>query len=292
MEFYDLNRTPAVFRANAELKGAQSLQELATSNVWQTAASRWATGQLYACRVICPRPTRILTILTREFEAAKEKARRDGFGPVIQQLLGGPTEGPTALSRMDEILIIHTYASNGIGNIWASLAPLIERNRQPEGYTRPRRRPPSPARQASSTPGANVPSVSTPSSQASYPSSVGYVEEDLAPLLEEVTVRFASEFLRCVLNHVQRPTRGCPVHWRVQRTKHMVTDPKWTAIDDGGIQVVDHNGRVYQVALLEAKRAFQPIQNGRPSVSDALLAQTVAEALALRQSGYSLFGDE
>ncbi|TFB03498.1 hypothetical protein CCMA1212_004377 [Trichoderma ghanense] len=293
MEFYDLNRTPAIFRANAEAKEAQSFQDLASSNVWQTAASRWGTGQLYACRVICPRPTRFLTILTREFEAAKEKARRNELSPVIQQLLRGPAEGPAALSRMTEILIIHTYAKESMGHVWASLAPLIERNTQPGDHDRPRRRLlPPPGRQPSSTPTTNIPPVSTPSTEASYPSSVGYVEEDVAPLLEDVTVRFASEFVRCILNHAQKPTRKCSVHWRVQRMKHIVAAPKWTAIDDGGIQVADRNNRVYQVALLEAKRAFQPIQDGRPTVSDELLGQIVGEALALRLSENSLFGDE
>jgi predicted GNAT family acetyltransferase len=55
------------------------------------------------------------------------------------------------------------------------------------------------------------------------------------------------------------------------------------AIDDGGIKLVTPRGAV-QVAILECKRSFQEIVEGRPTVSDELLGQIVGEELALRLS--------
>lgn len=41
----------------------------------------------------------------------------------------------------------------------------------------------------------------------------------------------------------------------------------------------------FQVAILEAKRGFQEVDEGVSTISDELLAQVVGEALALRLSG-------
>ena len=58
-------------------------------------------------------------------------------------------------------------------------------------------------------------------------------------------------------------------------------NPRWrmTAIDDGGVRMFRTGQEVTNVALLEAKRRFQDIGDGKPTVSDDLLAQMVGQAL-------------
>ncbi|KAL6881287.1 hypothetical protein J3F83DRAFT_765501 [Trichoderma novae-zelandiae] len=220
----------------------------------------------------------------------------DRWHQVVQQLLRGPNESKSALGQMSEVRIIRGYENGSLGHVWSSLAPLVKTEQQSSDRRlrsrNPPVHPPSSGGQPSHTPSSARQPSSTPSS-GRQPSSIGYVEADVAPLLEDMTVRFASNFIRCVLNYAQEPETALPIHYRDERMEHKGEGPNWCAIDDGGVQVASANEEdVLQVAIVEAKRTFQAIHNGRPTVSDGLLGQIVGEALALKTTNGSIFGDE
>ncbi|PGH30947.1 hypothetical protein GX50_06304 [[Emmonsia] crescens] len=109
------------------------------------------------------------------------------------------------------------------------------------------------------------------------------MERSSAPLVKDYTVRFLSCLIHCVLNYSQSIAKEGPfIQYRDERlgyTYNSGARKGFEAIDDGGVQLEwPRNKR--QVALPEAKRSFQDITNGRPTVSDKLLGQIVGEALA------------
>ncbi|KAF5974424.1 Purine-cytosine permease FCY22 [Fusarium bulbicola] len=135
------------------------------------------------------------------------------------------------------------------------------------------------------------------SSQGS--SSIGFVDQDshsTSVLLEDQTVRLAV----CIIRHIvlfSRPQDNPPPEHVVQvrdtksmlRARTSIYDREVTAIDDGGLYLRDNEIGSTQVlkphvALIEAKRQFQRIENGRPIISDPCLAQMTCEALAARLS--------
>lgn len=78
---------------------------------------------------------------------------------------------------------------------------------------------------------------------------------------------------------------GPLIHFRDQRQMHTITvseEARITAIDDGGVQIYTGE-KILQVAILEGKRTFQNLDDGKPTVSDKVLAQMVGEALALKR---------
>src|SRR5271155_146087 len=115
-------------------------------------------------------------------------------------------------------------------------------------------------------------SGSPPDVPPSPQGSIGYTEKPLAPLLEDLTVRLASCFIRCVLNYAQhRDTTKPVVQFRDERLAYrhgtLQRKLKIEAIDDGGLRLLEKDGCVH-VAMLEAKRTFQTIVDGAPTVSD------------------------
>jgi hypothetical protein len=89
-----------------------------------------------------------------------------------------------------------------------------------------------------------------------------------------------------VLNYAQhRDTTKPVVQFRDERLAYrhetLQRKLKIEAIDDGSLRLLGKDGRVH-VAMLEAKRTFQTIVDGAPTVSDRVLAQMVGEALALQ----------
>lgn len=74
---------------------------------------------------------------------------------------------------------------------------------------------------------------------------------------------------------------------------HKADEESWEAIDDGGVHIIgEPRSTSIQVAILEAKRTFQQIIDGKPMVSDDLLGQVTGEALALRISGKQLISKD
>ncbi|KAM0259658.1 hypothetical protein ACHAQJ_003237 [Trichoderma viride] len=197
---------------------------------------------------------------------------------------------------MSEPEIVQAYENNGLlGTVWAALAPLMKEQipsnlATTEESTRTRNPPVTfaPFVSSSSMQVESSPSEEErPSTGSSQPQSIGYHEHLAAPLLEDNTMHFASSLIRYTINYGQRTGKSLSyVQYRDERLRHKDSGGSWEAIDDGGMHIIQEsrNNRI-QVALLEAKRTFQQINDGKPVVSDDLLGQVAGEALALRSSG-------
>ena len=302
MGYYDTIRNPSTFQRTAVAKGMLSFDRLKE----QTAVSCWGVDPLFACRVLCSHPSNVLPFL-----ADRTPKSEVGIHPCIEGLIRGPKEALSVLSQMAEAQIVRSYQTESLGYIWAALASLLRaRDDMPDTST------PNNDAEGAGTRGGNtaggrssersrtrtdhgpfVPSDTMqvassspvdsnddrPDTALSVPSSIGFVESS-APLVEDYTVRFANCLIRCVLNYAQPLNKGLPfLEFRDERPAYVYGRDKggiFKAIDDGGIQF-GHKRLRAQVAILEAKRSFQDIINGVPSVSDELLAQVVGEALAL-----------
>jgi len=134
----------------------------------------------------------------------------------------------------------------------------------------------------------------------SQTSSLGYVDSDthhlgIAP--EDNTLRLAS----CVIRHIlysappqDSASNSDVVEFRDaknQLTRNTVVSKRQiVAVDDGGLclrRQTSDKGFVLaksHVAILEAKRKFQCLEDGRPVISDGGFGQMVCEALAARLS--------
>lgn len=97
------------------------------------------------------------------------------------------------------------------------------------------------------------------------------------------------------MNYAQRVEYSKPVDksglfvaFRGERLSHRYENKHHNAtveaIDDGGLQIANNSGNLFQVAMLEGKRAFQAATDGVPEVIDELLAQLVGETVTLSQS--------
>ncbi|KAI8710776.1 hypothetical protein NCS52_01537400 [Fusarium sp. LHS14.1] len=130
-------------------------------------------------------------------------------------------------------------------------------------------------------------------------SSVGYV--DMASQIhfappEDETIRLAV----CVIRHIlyYAPPQASVelpivVELRDAKIRLVAHTPhralKITAADDGGLYLrQEGSGSVLKsrVAMLEAKKRFQSIEEGSPVISDSCLAQMTCEALAARLTDY------
>ncbi|KAK4081660.1 uncharacterized protein Triagg1_2401 [Trichoderma aggressivum f. europaeum] len=286
MAFYDTVRNPRDFALKASSKSAQSFQMLKSSAEWKSSASTWGLKHLFACRVVCIKPTQVLSELKDTVEAIKRE--KNEWDSVLKDLIRGPNEDKATLGSMSDVKILRQYNNDGLGHLWAALSPLVKFDTGPTPDRQLRQRNPSQVVESQGSSSREASSQTpTPSVTESTPSSIGYHEAEWAPLLEDITVIFASCFIRHVLAFCQPADKVSDVVYRAARMAHKDGTLQLCAINDGGIQVVDQRG-TYQVAILEAKRAFQTIQNGSPTISDELLAQMVGEALGVIASGSSI----
>ncbi|KKP07149.1 hypothetical protein THAR02_00799 [Trichoderma harzianum] len=291
--YYDTIRYPSLFLQRA--KDYVNFATLSQSPGFQSGASYWDARYLFASRVICTPPEWRLLFLDEFFPEHLMEAH-----PCIQDLIAGPLG--LQLTDLWEPQIVQLCQPDSLGYVWAALAEFLraERSRTAErGSTNPST-PERPRRERiqavydnfvpsdSFVIGSSSPTRPATSSGASD-HSIGYRGNIHAPLLEDATIRLATSFVRCVLNYAQPTNKAGPfIHFRDVRITHRyhtsMENKAVEAIDDGGIQLVGRNGTLFQAALLEGKRAFQTIVDGKPKISDELLAQLVGEALALSQS--------
>ncbi|PGG95053.1 hypothetical protein AJ80_10032 [Polytolypa hystricis UAMH7299] len=288
MAYYNTIRNPGDFLKAALSQQAVSFMALQQSESWESAASQWGIQYLFACRVICKQPSDILPLLADRIYPGCET----GIHHCIDNLIQGPRGEPATLRQMAELQIVRTYKPESLGYVWAALAHLL----QPDSHIRQTMTSERPVRARNrsdhgeyiSTEGFQISSspLERPNTASSLPSSVGYMERSSAPLVEDYTVRFLSCLIRCVLNYAQPVDKKLPfIEYRDGRLTYRepgVGKP-FEAVDDGGVQLM-HPSENFQVAILEAKRSFQDISDGSPTVSNELLAQIAGEALALRLS--------
>lgn len=265
-------------------EGKASLAILLQSG-WKSAVSQWGREQLLAHRVVCSGPAVWLPLFNRFFPDLST------VHDCIAELLKGPAS-IDALKSSSEPQIVQSYQPDSLGYVWAALLPFVRATAKPD----------APAAGATSTPkqqrerkaperyGGGVPSDQvylgsspdyykerpvTSDSDSSF-SSMGYIERLEAPLLEDATVRLASCFIRCVLNYAQpENNREAFLEFRDERLaySYRLGGSRVHAVDDGGIQVFEKDtGFLRQAALLEGKRTFQKIVNGKPVITDESLA--------------------
>ncbi|UKZ80961.1 hypothetical protein TrVFT333_008726 [Trichoderma virens FT-333] len=304
--YYDTVRYPSVFLQRA--KDYANFVTLSQSPGFQSGANNWDARYLFASRVICTAPEWHLLFLDGFFPEHLMEVH-----PCIQDLIAGPLD--LQLAELWEPQIVQLCQPDSLGYVWAALAPFVraertsavERGNSEEGDSTEGELPSTPERPRRERTQAVydhfVPSDSfvigssspnrPPTSSGASEHSIGYRGKVYAPLLEDATIRLASSFVRCVLNYAQPIDKAGPfVHFRDVRLTHRyqtsIENVTVEAIDDGGLQLLGRNGALLQVALLEGKRAFQTIVDGKPRISDELLAQLVGEALALSQSETSL----
>lgn len=253
--------------------------------------SQWGQAHLFACRVYCRQPTDILSVLAHRIRPRSE----DGIHDCIDKLIAGPREARQELQQMAEPQIVRAYEIEGLGYTWAALAPLLRQDQSnlqtltSNRSTRERTQRDLTGFVSSQDLQIGSSPADRPNTASSAPSSVGYIEGSYAPLAEDCTIRFLSCFIRCVLNYAQPVDKVLPyVQYRDMRLMYRSEADQdqnnpLVATDDGGVQIMQLDTG-FQVAILEAKRDFQDINDGVPMISDKLLAQVVGEALALRLS--------
>ncbi|KXG52851.1 uncharacterized protein PGRI_081070 [Penicillium griseofulvum] len=213
-------------------------------------ASEWGRGHLFACRVI-RRPTQrsVLPVLSNYTRPSDSKS-----SPEIINFVNGPPD-LTYMTQSEHQL--EDYIDSGTMQVDSSSPREI-------------------------------------SSQET--SSAGYVDSESHMLLaspEDETLRLAS----CVIRHIlyfgtpqDSVDLGTVVEFRDAKVRIAVQSPllnrKIVAIDDGGLCLrKEFNGRFELIknhlAILEGKRQFQCLEDGRPVISDDCLAQMTCEALVV-----------
>ncbi|KAK2794469.1 hypothetical protein FQN50_009901 [Emmonsiellopsis sp. PD_5] len=294
MPYYEKIKNRSAFVRYAESDRPKSFAMLKDSDNWETAASKWGTAQLYACRVICKEPRDILPLLAGIIPSKHDPSKYD---PLLKDLIKGPENLVAPLQQMAEIQIVRAYENESLGYVWAALARLLKSN-APESSELPpekSKRERSQVGHEDYVPSDELQIGSSPpggcsDSSSSNNSTIGYVGKSPAQLVEDYTVRFLSCLTRCVLNYGQSLSKQTPfIQYRDGRLEHVYKTlgsraVLYKATDDGGVQLEGPGGDI-QVALLEAKRCFLDIKDGKVRVPDELLAQVVAEALAARKQG-------
>ena len=292
--YFDSVRNPSTFKLKARSENAQVFRSLHNANDTDDArlpVSLWGREHLFALRVLCATPTPNLTVLEPYLPAPSDGTLLD---PRLQALIDGPNQDIMTLSKMSEPEIVRSYDPDSLGSVWAALGALLRPRdnedhgqHDSEGRLRRNRQPtkfygspvPTGSVQFGSSPPDERPSTS------STVESIGYTENLQAPAVEDLTLRLASCFVRYVLNYGQKLSAQV-VEFRDERATVSYlfeSEPRYRvlAIDDGGVRMFQAGQNPLNVALIEAKRRFQVIEDGRPTVSDGLLAQMVGQALTL-----------
>ncbi|KFY98360.1 hypothetical protein V500_01725 [Pseudogymnoascus sp. VKM F-4518 (FW-2643)] len=290
----------STFRARFAAEERKTFSELR-----EVSASEWGREHLFACRVV-PRETQhniLPVLLPYAFPGDAHTS------PEIIDFLDGPTG--EHMGQSEHLLVRNCGIS--LGNIWAAMALLKgHRNRRRTDIkgdsgdesdseveeSRPKRirRNTTPENFVNSSM-IQIGSSSPTGEGSQVASSVGYVDVASHTLLmppEDGTLRLAS----CAIRHIlyfappQDSSRlATVVEFRDAKTRLTACTPvlerRLVATDDGGLCLRQRSNDSFtvvknRVALLEAKRRFQCIENGKPVISDNCLAQMTCEALVAR----------
>jgi hypothetical protein len=295
--YFNTVTTKSAFTSRFELEKGTSFGKLP-----HAAASNWGRQHLLACRVIRRQKLDRILPLLANYHRTSLDTRRGSFPPEIDKFLSGPT---TKHEFLSEHQLIREYGVS-LGQTWASLATfkdpkdreVDEHSKNEEDGRRKR------ARRSilqgdyvdSSTMTVSGPESGEDSDSSSQPSPVGYVEDTQ-------TLRLAN----CVIRHVLyycSPQEGTDlknvVEFRDKKLCLKVLTPQGrqlTATDDGGLCLRQNQNGIFRITkphitMLEAKKRFHLIQNGRPIITDECFAQMTCEALAARIANQTSYPDE
>lgn len=302
--YFEAVTSRSAFNKCVEAEGGQTFQKLGNP----PAASSWDRRWLLACRVVrTARQDTVLPLLSGQDGATKGAELQ----PQIRDMIRGPDSSYRQLSESE---LVHR---NGVslGQIWAALRAFKDGNDRGEGSTDEQRVTKrarhatqhegfvdsSTMRVGSSSPlsseGGREAAPESESLRSSHDSSVGHVDMgDHGPntLTEDGTLRLVSCLTRHIL-YYSTPLDSAAqsiIEFRDEKLRSTVrtSELQWLrAIDDGGLCQLDldpESGTLElgnsRVALIEAKRRFQHIHDGRPVISDESFAQMTCEALAAR----------
>jgi len=265
-------------------------------------ASKWGKQHLIACRVLNQSGGKILPIL-KEFAPEPNGLENHKEWANIKPLIEGPPKED--LQYKSRLELEHEHGN--LGTLWSTLAKIVAPREASDPKEYPQREGKSvrteefvsteDMRILSSSPVEEASAgTSQNTSQQSFKlgslhgSEVDEEEHVDRTRNEVLAVNLAGAFIRYVLNFCaeQNPATDALLEFQEEpcRRTDWVSKLRIDATDDGGIWVVEkREGKSpwtwkRRLALLEAKRAFQRIDNGnRPGLSDDNLAQYTCEAL-------------
>jgi hypothetical protein len=301
--YFKIITSESYFKDRYIAEQAKSFSELRSA-----AASEWGREYLFACRVIRRESQRnILPVLSRFILPSGTQ-----FSNEITNFLEGPSQAHLGLS---EHRLVRNYGPS-LGQVWAAMAMFTgppdrrkadtvssgdsdsdsESDSDDGGRTKRVRRNTLQEDYVDSSM-LQVGSSSPLAEGSQGTSSLGYVDSESHCLVahpEDETLRLIS----CVIRHIlyfAPPQDSSQAHavveFRDAKTRLAVSTPilgrMVVATDDGGLCLRQQSGGAFKtlrnrVAILEAKRRFQCLENGKPIISDNCFAQMTCEALVAR----------
>ncbi|KKK13636.1 hypothetical protein P175DRAFT_0556954 [Aspergillus ochraceoroseus IBT 24754] len=281
--YFNTVTSESAFRTRFNAEGGRLF-----SDIHHVAASEWGRDHLFACRVIRRETQHNILPFLSEYKSPPDVE----FSSEIHAFLRGPDS--TYLSQSEHGLVRDSGYGISLAQIWAAMAMIkaqkdLRRKVLVDGSMDEKDYVDSSILQVGS---------SSPQADSSYEaSSIGYIDMETHMLMvspEDETLRLAS----CVIRHnlcFAPPQDSCDlqsvVEFRDAKSRLAVSTPilrrKIVATDDGGLCRRLESGDVFtvgreRVAIVEAKKQFQCLENGRPIISDNCFAQMTCEALVAR----------
>lgn len=276
------------------------------ADIISVSASDWGRQHLFACRVVRRDPQRGVLPLLSQFTQTSDLSS----SPEISRFIDGPSAND--LTRSEHSLVRNSTCGISLAQAWSAMAMFKggqdgrrkdivdsteeEDKSDPEARTKRLRRR-TLLEDYVDTNTIQIGSSSPLADGSQGTSSIGYIdmESHISFLLpEDETLRLAS----CVIRHIlyfappqDSSSLSTVVEFRDVKSRLAASTPTLArtivATDDGGLCLRDESRGVFKiskdrVALLEAKRRFQCLEDGRPVISDACFAQMTCEALVAR----------
>ncbi|KAM4066592.1 hypothetical protein HRG_000674 [Hirsutella rhossiliensis] len=192
MAYYDTVRYPSTLS-----KKAENFNALYESDGWESAVSRWGRKHLFPSRVICSEPKRRLALFHSFYPDNLDKLH-----PCIKRPISGPGEH-AILAEMWEPQCVQQYQPDSLGYTWAALAffaraeqvkPSPALSERPKRERKPASRPEEFVTFTNIRIGSSSPTQ--PSSGDASDASAGFTSEVTPTLVEDLTIRLASCFIR------------------------------------------------------------------------------------------------
>ncbi|EAQ93269.1 predicted protein [Chaetomium globosum CBS 148.51] len=202
--------------------------------------------------------------------------------PDIQALIGGPVLNLQVLPMLSDAHFVLGYGRSGIGFVWAQLGALLQRQGDEDNQEQEEPR-------AGGTKSRRNQEQEEPRAGGDMENPQGTGVEDTE--IDDLTLHLARFFVRVVLIwsqqlYIQLPDEQAVAETRVERVSANYQLQSGSncilwAVEDGGVRLLSLPGlkdsRI--VALMETKQRFQDLEDGKPVISDGLLAQMAGQAL-------------
>lgn len=299
--YFNTITSESAFRTRYEAENGKLFADL--NNV---SASGWGRHHLLACRVVRRDPQRSVLAMLSQFTQPSDLLS----SAEIIKFLNGPDAND--LTRSEHSLVRDSTCGISLAQAWSSMAMFrggqdgrgrdtvdsTEEENEGDSESRTKRlRRRTLLEDYVDTSTIQIGSSSPLADGSQGTSSVGYIdaESHISFLLpEDETLRLAS----CVIRHIlyfapPQDSSGLStvVEFRDVKSRLAASTPTLArtivATDDGGLCLRQESCGIFKVskdrvALLEAKRRFQCLENGRPIISDECFAQMTCEALVAR----------